>query len=60
MGMELERKKEELQMKYWFQILSFRDLEVEAMECIQRERSVRLGFTESEVSTAEHSDEDDQ
>lgn len=47
-------------MSYWFQILSFRDLEVEVMECIQRERSVRLGFTESEVSTAEHSDEDDQ
>ena len=30
------------------------------MECIQRERSFRLGFTESEVSTVGHSDKDDQ
>ena len=47
-------------MRYWFQILSFRDLEAEAMECIRRERSFRLGFTESEVSTVGHSDADDQ
>ena len=47
-------------MRFWFQILSFRDLEAEAMECIRRERSFRLGFTESEVCTAGHLDEDDQ
>ena len=60
MGMELKRKKEELQMKYWFQILSFRDLETEAMDCIWQERSFRLGFMESEVSRAVHSGEYDR